>query len=63
MILKSIILVCAVFGAFALMAAFWSGAFQPISQGFLVPGTTYSPVWAHLVLVGVVVGVMSLKAK
>lgn len=63
MLLKIVITLCALAGAFALMAAFWTGAFQPIKMGWAVPYTTYSPAWAHVVLMGLLLGCMKLKVK
>jgi len=63
MIIKLLITVCAVAGAFALMAGYWPGAFNPISVGWVVPNTSYSPPWAHVVLLGVLLSCMQLKNK
>lgn len=63
MLTKLVIMVCAVFGAFALMAAFLPSAFKPVSQGWVVPGTSYSPLIAHLIMLGVFGLVTRVKAK
>lgn len=63
MLKKLLITGLALVGVFGLMAAFWPAAFHPISATFVVPNTTYSPPWAHLVLLGVLCVGMSGKHK
>ncbi len=57
MLFKLILIVLAVLGMGLVFVTYFPGGMQPISATFFIPGTTYSPTWAHLsmvVLIGMI---------